>query len=125
DAPVAGNHLIDVRAVAEVVINTITYLGPERSVVAGRGSFPEKLNRLFSLVPGPFKLQPVTAFCVQPKLRNVFPLEPALSPVVDDELTVNPKFYVTVRIGLKEIITTHLGLNRTLPTHTDIAGCRQ
>src|SRR5258708_233259 len=122
---IAGDYLIDLGSINKVVVNTIADFGPERSVCARGRRLPEELHGFFALISGPLKLHTVTMLRFKMDLGHLFPRQPTLAPVVDDELIVKPKLDAAVRIGLEKVVAADRSFNSSLPSDADVAGRRQ
>src|SRR5712692_6654248 len=57
----------------------------------------------------------------QTDFGHFFPRQPALAPVVHQQLIVKPKLYAAVRIGLEQVVAADGSFNFSLPLDTDVA----
>src|SRR5262249_44339590 len=125
-AAISGDHPVEIRPVDEVVVNAITDFGPQGGVRIGGGRFPSQLDRLdAALVFAVFQANAITGAGGQMDPGNVFPREPALAPVVDNQAIVNPELYVAGRKGLELIITGLVRPDLSFPARAPIAVERQ
>ena len=82
---VAGDDLVQLRAVDEVVVDAVADLRPERGGRRGGGVFHKELHRLHALVLGPLELDAMALAGLETRPGDVVPRQPALAPVVDDQ----------------------------------------
>ncbi len=120
---IAGDDIVDARAVDEIVVDAVAHFGPEGSWgvgISGRG-FPLKVN-VRALLAGPIDFDGARATGFEVNAGEVFPGEPTLAPVVHDEVAVDPDFDVAVGEGLELVIAGGWGKDGSLPADGPLCG---
>ncbi len=118
EAPVAGDHVVEGRAVGEVVVDAVAHLRPEGRRALLRRRLPREAHRLHPLVLRPLDLQGVAALRERHP-GEVLPRKPPLPPVIGHEPAVHPHPDPAVRVELEEVVAGLRDLDGALPPHAD------
>ncbi len=119
--PVAGDHVVEVGAVDEPVVDPVADLGPERRGVRPGRRLPLQPQRALALVAPPLEpdLVALAAFGDEPE--RVPPRQPALAPGVDDELVVEPQPHAVVGERHEVVGAGGVEPDRAVPGHARVA----
>src|SRR5262245_49540306 len=83
ETPVARHHVVELRAVDEVIVDALADLRPQRCRRGWSRRLPEQLHPFHALVLRPLELQPVAAPGLKVQAGNVETAQPATPPVDD------------------------------------------